>query len=75
MTGNDLQFLNGLAQRLRKLTADITVRGSVEAITANVILLVKLVGNGIERSSLMNLLLCFIRKGFPAELTDSEAVN
>ena len=55
MAGNHLQVLQILAHQFRAAVADIAVRGSVEAVTANRVLFIIFIRNGIH--------VCFWRHG------------
>ena len=50
MAGDQLQALNGLLQVLGSLVCNILVAGAVEAVTADTVLLIVLVGDGVHIS-------------------------
>ena len=50
MAGDDLQILDILAQVLGGLSADVAVGGTVEAVLADTVLLIPLVGQGVHVS-------------------------
>ena len=48
VAGDEFQALNGLLQKLGSAMADILVAGAVEAVAADAVLLVVLVGDGVH---------------------------